>query len=350
MKRSRGSLSSSFNELPLLEGHYMRDGKLGTGACGVVFRGVEDVGDSGAKPRYVALKQCSTDNKNWERVATNEINALRLLPPHPHIIELVGVFRGDDSVYIALELMQMDLETILRSTVTAMFSRAQIKGWCVQLLSAVAHCHAHNILHRDIKPANILVSGTNGHLRLADFGLARAMPAEIPKDGLTHPISTRWYRSHEVLLGERRYGTSADVWSVGCVVAELLLDAVLMPGRDDVDQLRLVWHLCGTPSARFFSRSSLTAEVKSVLLPLLQEKPGEASFVRTLQTENRNATRKDYFTNGAVQLIKGLLTLDPSKRTSAADALTFSYFTTEKPEPYKRNEFVRFVRPLMAKK
>lgn len=113
-----------------------------------------------------------------------------------------------------------------------------------QLLSGIEFCHKRRVLHRDLKPQNLLIN-REGELKLADFGLARAFG--IPVRSYTHEVVTLWYRAPDVLLGSRKYSTPVDIWSVGCIFAEMYTRKPLFPGRSTDDQKEKIFKLLGTP-------------------------------------------------------------------------------------------------------
>lgn len=113
-------------------------------------------------------------------------------------------------------------------------SVSHLQKFTHQLVRGIYYCHAHRILHRDLKPQNLLID-KSGNLKLADFGLARAFG--IPLRTYTHEVVTLWYRAPEVLLGSRHYSTAIDMWSVGCIFAEMAMKSPLFPGDSEIDEI-----------------------------------------------------------------------------------------------------------------
>lgn len=138
-----------------------------------------------------------------------------------------------------------------------------------QTIQGVGYCHRQGCLHRDIKPENILLTMSDSNscpmVKLCDFGFARMLsPGEI----YTDYVSTRWYRSPELLVGDTTYGTPVDVWAIGCVFAELVRGEALWPGRSDVDQLYLIRKTCGDLLPRHLQIFSQNEFFKGIILPV----------------------------------------------------------------------------------
>ena len=184
--------------------------------------------------KIVALKKVRFDNLEPEsvRFMAREIQILRHLD-HPNIIKLEGLVtsRMSCSLYLVFEYMEHDLAG-LASHPAVKFSESQVKCYLQQLLSGLDHCHSRGVLHRDIKGSNLLIDNS-GVLKIADFGLASFFDPRQTQP-LTSRVVTLWYRPPELLLGATRYGAAVDLWSTGCILAELYAGKPIMPGRTEV--------------------------------------------------------------------------------------------------------------------
>ncbi|KFK44020.1 hypothetical protein AALP_AA1G204600 [Arabis alpina] len=284
--------------------------KIGQGTYSSVFRARET--ETG---RIVALKKVRFDNFEPEsvRFMAREILILRRLD-HPNIIKLQGLVTSKLScnIHLVFEYMEHDLTGLLSSP-DINFTTPQIKCYMKQLLSGLDHCHARGVMHRDIKGSNLLVNN-EGILKVADFGLANFCNSSANKQPLTSRVVTLWYRPPELLLGATEYGASVDLWSVGCVFAELLLGKPVLQGRTEVEQLHKIFKLCGSPPADYWKKSKLP---HAMLFKPQQHYDG--CLRETLKS----------LSDADINLIETLLSIEPYKRGTASTALISQYFTTK---------------------
>uniref|UniRef100_A0A6M2ECC1 Protein kinase domain-containing protein n=1 Tax=Populus davidiana TaxID=266767 RepID=A0A6M2ECC1_9ROSI len=286
--------------------------KIGQGTYSNVYR-ARDLDQN----KIVALKKVRFDNLEPEsvRFMAREIHILRRLD-HPNVIKLEGLVtsRMSCSLYLVFEYMEHDLAG-LAAHPGLKFTEAQVKCYMQQLLRGLDHCHSRGVLHRDIKGSNLLIDN-NGILKIADFGLASFYdPAQVQP--LTSRVVTLWYRPPELLLGATYYGIAVDLWSTGCILAELYAGKPIMPGRTEVEQLHKIFKLCGSPSEDYWRKSKLPHA--TIFKP---QQPYRRCVAETFKE----------FPAPALALMETLLAIDPADRGSAASALRSEFFTT-KPLP-----------------
>lgn len=238
---------------------------------------------------------------------------------HENIISLVGEQKEGELI---LEWMQHDLRGLMRSPHSVDFSRAQVKGYAHQLVSGVAYCHSRGYMHLDLKPENILLSA-KGVLKITDFGLAERHDPTVVYD---NPVVTLWYRPLEVCYHTRHFDYSIDMWSVGCIIGELLLNYVLLPGESEAQQPECIYALCGTPVENGWPEA---VHLSHYIAPSVMRPRNIDGALRV----NNKSKRAGFFTKGALDLLDRLLALKPEARLSAADALSHSYFVEESPKP-----------------
>uniref|UniRef100_A0A7N0RAD1 Protein kinase domain-containing protein n=1 Tax=Kalanchoe fedtschenkoi TaxID=63787 RepID=A0A7N0RAD1_KALFE len=295
--------------VPLRPDSYVKLEKIGQGTYSSVFRARDT--ETG---KIVALKKVRFDNFQQEsiRFMAREITILRRLD-HPNIMKLEGVITSQmsSSIYLVFEYMEHDLSGLISSP-DVKFSDAQIKCYLQQIFKALEHCHLRGVIHRDIKTSNILVNN-EGVLKIADFGLANFLSARN-KRPLTSRVVTLWYRPPELLLGSTNYGVSVDLWSAGCVFAELLVGKPFIKGRTEVEQLHKIFKLCGSPPEEFWSKSKL---------------PHATMFKPQTPYESSLRERCKEFPGTAVDLLEALLSIEPQKRGTASSALMSGYFHTK---------------------
>lgn len=224
---------------------------LGKGAYGVVIACKnQETGQKVALKKITPMSATATDGKHTLR----EIRLCRWLGKHPNIISLKDVIVdiADDTLYVALELYDTDLHKIIQSPQP--LGDAHLKHFLYQLLRGLRFAHNYGVIHRDLKPANLLVT-KNCDLCISDFGLARQMPGApgappIVGGGaatMTEHVVTRWYRAPELMLSaDGHYTPAIDLWSVGCILAELLGRGPLFAGKDFMETIKMQIDILGT--------------------------------------------------------------------------------------------------------
>lgn len=291
---------------------YAKIEKVGEGTYGVVYK-ARDTNTN----QIVALKKIrlEAEDEGVPSTAIREISLLKELK-NENIVRLFDIVHADQKLYLVFEFLDVDLKRFIetgnqnRSPITP----ALVKKFTHQLNSGLLYCHGHRILHRDLKPQNLLIDKHN-NLKLADFGLARAFG--IPMRTYTHEVVTLWYRAPEVLLGSRHYSTAIDMWSVGCIFAEMAMHgAPLFPGDSEIDQIFKIFRIMGTPNEDSWPGVSQLPDYKPSFPQWSRQEL--AKIVSALDETG-------------IDLLKRTLTYDSAKRLSAKRALLHPYFTDYKP-------------------
>lgn len=278
--------------------------KIGEGTYGTVFK---------AKNRQtqeiVALKRyrLDTEDEGIPSSALREICLMKELK-HQNIVRLQDVLHSDRRLTLVFEYVDQDLFHYLESHKNTSVHPSKVKKFMYQLLKGLAFCHAQNILHRDLKPQNLLLNA-NGELKLADFGLARVF--NVPLQSYSNEVVTLWYRPPDVLLGNKRYNTSIDIWSAGCIFAEMVMCEPLFPGIDEEDQLLKIFQVLGSP----------TEDTWPGITRLPRYHHISGFTMRPLGNIVRNLSPV------GINLLLKHLQANPSRRILAEDALNDEYFT-----------------------
>jgi cyclin-dependent kinase len=284
---------------------YQKMEKIGEGTYGVVYKAKDRV-----TGEIIALKKIrlEAEDEGIPSTAIREISLLKELQ-HPNIVRLYDVVHTERKLTLVFEFLDQDLKKYLDICDSGL-DLPILKSFLYQLLTGVAYCHHHRVLHRDLKPPNLLIN-REGQLKLADFGLARAFG--IPVRSYTHEVVTLWYRAPDVLMGSRKYSTPVDIWSVGCIFAEMANGRPLVAGTSEADQLDRIFRLLGTPKLPDYPGIVELPEYSPDLPPYPPPRNGMASLVPTLDAEG-------------IDLLNKMLQYDPARRITAQAALEHPFF------------------------
>ncbi|PWN41069.1 Pkinase-domain-containing protein [Ceraceosorus guamensis] len=279
---------------------YTKLSKVGEGTYASVFLARDTI--TGER---LAIKKIKIVNSSdgLDMTALREVQFLRELH-HPNVIRLVDVFSSGSatitpSLNLVLEFLETDLECIVKHQ-GIVFRPADIKSWMGMMCRGLDYCHRMGCLHRDLKPNNLLIA-PSGELKIADFGLARGFGE--PGQKMSNQVVTRWYRCPELLLGARHYSTAVDMWSVGCIFAELHLRVPYMAGESDLEQLSIILRALGTPTEKEWSRAKHLPN----FMPFEQHPKQDLAMLFSAASPE------------TLDLLSRLLQFDPTERLSASD-------------------------------
>ncbi|KAK1294341.1 Cyclin-dependent kinase G-2 [Acorus calamus] len=291
--------------------------KIDEGTYGVVFRAKDK--KSG---EIVALKKVKMERQRegFPLTALREMNILLSLN-HPSIVNVKEVVMGKDldDIFMVMEYMEHDLKGLME-TLRQPFSQSEVKCLMLQLLEGVKCLHDNWVLHRDLKTSNLLFNN-QGELKICDFGMARQYGS--PLKPYTSLVVTLWYRAPELLLVPKEhltaeYSTAVDMWSLGCIMAEMLAKAPLFSGKTEIDQLDKIFKMLGTPTEKIW--------------PGLAKLPRPRIYTKQPYNKLREKFPPTSFSGGPTlseagfDLLNRLLTYDPEKRITAEAALQHEWF------------------------
>ncbi|KAH3662549.1 hypothetical protein OGAPHI_005801 [Ogataea philodendri] len=290
---------------------------LGQGAYGIVCSAKYiEANDEGG---HVAIKKVTNifSKKILCKRALREIKLLRHFRGHKNItclydLDIVPDSNGNfNEIYLYEELMECDMHQIIRSNQPLTDSHYQ--SFVYQILCGLKYIHSADVLHRDLKPGNLLVNA-DCELKICDFGLARGYSNDPEKNQgfLTEYVATRWYRAPEIILSFQGYTKAIDMWSVGCILAELLGGSTIFKGKDYVDQLNEILKIIGTPNEQTMqSIKSSRAQAYVRSLPYMPKVPFETVYPHANPL--------------AIDLLNRMLTLNPQDRITVEEALEHPY-------------------------
>jgi len=300
--------------------------KLGKGAYGIVWKATDK-----KTKETVALKKIfdAFQNATDAQRTFREVIFLQQMDAHENIVQLQSVLKADNDrdLYLVFEYMETDLHAAIRANILQDIHKQYIL-W--QTLKALKYMHSAQLLHRDMKPSNLLLN-SDCLMKVADFGLARSL-RERDDEGLggdqpdpvilTDYVATRWYRAPEILLGATNYGFGVDMWSVGCILGEMLHGKPIFPGQSTMNQLEKIMEITGMPS------EATTARISKFAPQML-----EAARSKDLPLEDEaaavtEARYRKYFPSAsaeALDLLVKLIRLDPDRRISAETCLQHPY-------------------------
>ncbi|KAM9235180.1 mitogen-activated protein kinase 15 [Leptosomus discolor] len=286
--------------------------RLGKGAYGIVWKAIDRrTGEIVAVKKIFDAFRNRTDAQRTFR----EIMFLQEFGEHPNIIKLLDVIRAqnDKDIYLIFESMETDLHAVIKKgNLLKDIHKCYI---LYQLLKATKFIHSGNVIHRDQKPSNILLDA-DCFVKLCDFGLARSlcqMNEDQGNPALTEYVATRWYRAPEILLSSRSYTKGVDMWSIGCILGELLLGKPLFPGTSTVNQIEQILRVIPAPSPEDI---------------LAMQSDYRASVINRMSSRQR-VTFEEILPSStplpALDLLKKLLVFNPAKRLTAEEALQHPY-------------------------
>ncbi|RPD64429.1 kinase-like protein [Lentinus tigrinus ALCF2SS1-7] len=304
-RRGYHALMSSFGKVFHVEKRWKLIRELGSGAYGFVISAADEIS---GEPVAIKMVTRALEKVALAKRVLREITLLRHFA-HENITGLIDVDCTPDmsEIYIFMEPMEADLHQIIKSGQA--LTNEHVQYFVYQILRGMKYIHSASVVHRDLKPGNLLVNA-DCELKICDFGLSRGFnsaPDENPTL-MTEYVATRWYRAPEIMLVYKAYNTAIDVWSIGCIMAELIMGKPLFKGKDYVDQLNKILDVVGTPDNEVVTRiASPKAQAYLRSLPYKKRVP----FEKLIPTADPQA----------VDLLTKLLVFDPASRITVQQAL-----------------------------
>ena len=356
--------------------------KIGGGAYGTVYKtyDISEKDKPDEQKNYIVVKKM--ENKLFiEGINFSALREIKILKEikHKNILELLDVFYDRTNLYLSYELLDFDLSDLIINSKNIILNESIIKSIMLQIFVGIDVVHKHNVIHRDLKPHNILISKTKGLLKIADFGMARYMSSY--ERGMTKNLVTPWYRSPELFFGSSSYSTSADIWSIGCIMGELYQKEPLFPGDGDIQILTKIFYLLGIPNEVSLADSNNNFNNNNNNNDGIDYYNMKFNDCYVVHSNNSNCNNnidnsynhwegvselinfktfvqgdvvgiKNYFntiSKEAIDLLEKCLHLDPLKRITAENAINHEYFKSD-PKPLNIDDLKSYFNSLSKNK
>ena len=315
-------LDNQIDSINLVPATFDKTNQIGQGTFGKVYKSSYYTKDNELKTVAIKKIPMSSQDEGLPLTAVREIAILQAYH-HPNLVELLDIiiapvkppnYRGH--VDLVFEYMEHDISALVESKI--LFTQGEIKNIMKQILTGIAYLHSNNIIHRDIKRANILLNN-NGVVKLGDFGLARII-CPLPQRNKLYSgnVVTIWYRPPELLLGMKNYDLKVDMWSIGCVFAELLMGEPIFKGNNEKEQIQEIFTICGSPNENTWPGISLFPSYE-----YLMPKNTFDNNLKLFITSKSKSPIDDI----TYDLIQKMLMVNPRDRISAEEALKHEYFS-----------------------
>jgi cyclin-dependent kinase len=289
---------------------YKKLSKIGEGTYGIVYK-AEDI----QKKRIVALKKIrlKPEEEGIPSTAIREISLLKECK-NKNIIHLIDVIHTKSKLTLIFEYCETDLKRIMDEKREEKLPLKTIKEYFYQIIKGLNYLHKKKIIHRDLKPQNLLINSEN-KIKICDFGLARGYG--VPVKTYTNEVVTLWYRPPDILLGNKIYDISCDIWSAGCIFAEMLLGHPLFSGKNESEQCEQIFHLIGTPDEDTFNWLKESPEWNTGINGDGFTKVTRKNFLTTFNQVDDQL---------AIDILDKILVFDPEQRICTDDLLKHPFF------------------------
>lgn len=288
-----------------LADRYQIEKKCGEGAYGKVYLATDLKNNSSVAIKKIKLASVE------EGVPISSIREISLLKElnHKNIVQLRDIIHLENKIILVFEYVDQDLKQLLKSYSGQGLETKLYKSLLYQLLVGIQYVHKLKILHRDLKSENLLVS-KDGVLKIADFGLARGFG--LPIKTFRNDVVSLWYRSPDILLGNENYTVSVDMWSVGCIFAEMVNGSILFQAYSEKEQIKKIFSMLGTP------------DVKEIPFYKTLSGWGEENWEMMKPMSWKEICPR--LSDEGIDLLSKLLRYDPEKRITASEALQHPFF------------------------